>query len=266
MSRLMRPWRALGLALCLLAAAAPALGGGLPGAESGAAGKSGFIRSQKAPPQPSRPGQRGSQVLALQRALEETGYLAQGEDGLFGARTRAAVASFQADHGLAPTGQADRDTVWLLFRKPKPGKGDTLMPYWYGGGSELIPWGAEFEVKDVRSGITFKAKRMMGVSHLDAEPVTSFDTLEMQRAYGGTWSWNRRPILLRYLGEVYAASMNGKPHSYDYNRMNAMDGHFCIHFFGSRIDGNQRIDDAHVQAAVEASLTRWEDPPTRPAK
>lgn len=217
---------------------------------------------QAALTQPLNPGARGAQVLLLQQALHHRGY-PHPADGAYGQATMAALAAFQQDQGLPATGRADTASLKLLFSRPAPAPGDTLLPYWYAGGSDLIPWGAEFEIKDVRSGITFNARRMMGTSHLDAEPVTSFDTMEMKRAYSGKWSWARRPILLRYRGQVIAASMNGMPHSYNFNRMNAMDGHFCIHFFGSRIDGNQRIDDAHVQAAMEAARTRWEDPPTQ---
>ena len=249
MSRL---YRFLSALLCLLLLAAPTLSeGARPTAP------------RALPDGPLNPGARGSGVLLLQQALLGLGYLPD-TSGVYGRATITALAAFQKDRGLTATGRADRASLRLLFLKPGPQEGDTLLPYWYGGGSELIPWGAEFEVKDVRSGLTFTARRMMGTSHLDAEPVTSHDTFEMQKAYGGKWRWDRRPILLRYRNLVIAASMNGMPHSYDFNRMNAMDGHFCIHFFGSRIDGNQRIDDAHVQAVMEASFTRWEDGPTQP--
>ena len=52
--------------------------------------------------------------------------------------------------------------------------------------------------------------------------------------------------------------MNGKPHGIDAVPRNGMEGHFCIHFFGSLIDGSQRIDEKHLLCVTEASYARWE--------
>ncbi len=211
-------------------------------------------------PRESGPGERGSHVQRLQQALIALNYLPSGAvDGVFSEDTLRAVLAFQKAHGLRETGTADRDTLRVLFTKPGSVPGTTLMPYWYSGGSDLIPVGAVFEVKDVRTGIRFTCRRLGGASHLDAEPLTSFDTLAMKDAYGGVWSWNRRPVLLQYQGEVYAASMNGMPHSWQSITANHMDGHFCIHFFESRIDTSQRVDAEHLQCVFEASLARWDD-------
>ena len=212
-------------------------------------------------PRESNSGARGSHVLQLQQALAGLGYLPSGAaDGVFSDATLLAVLAFQHDRGLPETGRADRDTLWLLFVKPRHVPGDTQLLYWYDGGSFVIPAGAVFEVQDVRTGIVFTCRRLGGVSHLDAEPLTPFDTLAMKQAYGGEWSWDRRPVLLRYQNEVYAASMNGMPHSWETIPGNRMDGHFCIHFFGSRIDTSQRVDADHLQCAFEASFARWNDP------
>lgn len=220
------------------------------------------IEETQSLPMESGPGERGSHVMRLQQALISLYYLPSGAaDGVFSEETLRAVLAFQETNGLRETGRADRDTLRALFTKPRSVPGTTLMPYWYGGGSNLIPVGAVFEVKDVRTGIRFTCRRLGGASHLDAEPLTSFDTLAMKEAYGGAWSWNRRPVLLRYEGEVYAASMNGMPHSWQSITANHMDGHFCIHFFESRIDTSQRVDAEHLQCVFEASFARWDDVP-----
>ena len=220
------------------------------------------LQAHKGIPLPSSQGARGSHVRQLQQALTGLGYLPAGAAGVFSETTALAVAAFQKESGLRVSGRADEETLRVLFTKPKNTPGATRMPPWYGGGSGLIPWGAVFQVKDVRTGIKFTCYRMMGTSHLDAEPLTPFDTLAMKEAYGGDWSWDRRPVLLNYRGEVYAASMNGMPHGYYSNRNNTMKGHFCIHFFGSRGDTSQLVDSAHLQAAFEASMTQWDSPAT----
>lgn len=213
-------------------------------------------------PQPTKPGEQGSQVQLLQQRLIGAGFLPEGADTVvYDESTRSAVAVFQAQNGIRATGVADLDTLLVLFRKPKSKQGITQVPEWYGGGSDLIPFGAVFEIKDVRSGAIFSVYRMMGQSHLDAEPLTKEDTDKMKQAYPA-WSWDRRPILIRYEEQVYAASMNGMPHSYQSNKTSGFPGHFCIHFAFSRGDSSQRLDAEHQQAVLEAAATQWEDPPT----
>ena len=51
-----------------------------------------------------RLGSRGSEVVRLQRALREQGYLLR-PDGRFGPMTREAVMTFQSTHRLPPTGE-----------------------------------------------------------------------------------------------------------------------------------------------------------------
>lgn len=51
-----------------------------------------------------RRGSHGSDVEALQGALEAAGYDCGGVDGSFGAHTEAAVRAFQRDHGLSVDG------------------------------------------------------------------------------------------------------------------------------------------------------------------
>jgi|LSQX01.1.fsa_nt_gb peptidoglycan hydrolase-like protein with peptidoglycan-binding domain len=210
-------------------------------------------------PRESGPGDKGTAVLWLQQALIRHHYLNLPASGVFDSGTHQALVQFQTDQGLAASGRADRDTLPRLMTRPEEAGPLTLMPAWYAGAEDLIPMGATFEIKDVRTGIRFTCARMMGVSHLDAEPVTPYDTQQMNRVYGGTWSWDRRPILLRYQNQVYAASMNGMPHGYVANRQNGMPGHFCVHFSYSRGDGSQRVDTEHLNAAFEASFANWDD-------
>ncbi len=209
-------------------------------------------------PAPSRRGQRGRHVLQTQQALMDQGLLSKAADGVFDEQTSQALSAFQAALGLKQSGAADRETLRLLFTPPPPEIGDTLRPYWYGGGSDMVPIGAEFIIRDVRTGIQFSCVRIMGVSHLDAEPLTPEDTALMKAAYGGVWAWGRRPILLNYQGQIIAASMNGKPHGWEVIPNNDMVGHFCVHFFGARGDGSQRVDPDHLACAVEASYARWD--------
>jgi peptidoglycan hydrolase-like protein with peptidoglycan-binding domain len=208
-------------------------------------------------PAPSGPGASGSHVKRLQEALRDRGYYLSEPDGAYDVDTLRAVADFQQDSGLKADGRAESDTIRVLFGKGPAKAGETQTLDWYAGGSDVIPWGAVFQVKDVRSGAIFTCRRMEGSSHMDVEPLTSCDTVAMLGAYHGEWRWDRRPVLLKYQGVVYAASMNGMPHGYISIRDNAMPGHFCIHFLGSRVQRSHLVSATHMECVIEASHAVW---------
>lgn len=62
-----------------------------------------------------RKGSQGREVVTLQQALAELGYLNGATDGNFGTGTETAVKNFQADHGLEADGIAGRMTLEALF-------------------------------------------------------------------------------------------------------------------------------------------------------
>jgi len=53
-------------------------------------------------------------VVNVQVALQEQGYYAGATDGDLGPQTRAALAAYQADHGLAVTSAVDKPTLETL--------------------------------------------------------------------------------------------------------------------------------------------------------
>ena len=91
---------------------------------------------------------------------------------------------------------------------------------------------------------------------MDTEPLTAEDTAIMKEIYGGAWSWDRRAILVKYDGHVYAASMNGMPHGTS-TIDNGFDGHFCVHFTGSKTHGTDRVDEDHQAAVAQATQYSW---------
>ena len=63
-----------------------------------------------------RLGSRGSDVIRLQTALNALGYDCGTADGIFGAKTEAAVRNFQRDHSLTVDGVAGRMT-WAAIER-----------------------------------------------------------------------------------------------------------------------------------------------------
>ena len=53
-------------------------------------------------------------IINVQFALQELGYYAGATDGILGPHTRAALAAFQADNGLAVTSAVDQPTLQTL--------------------------------------------------------------------------------------------------------------------------------------------------------
>lgn len=217
----------------------------------------GSIRDLGDAPVTSRPGDTGSHVKKLQQALQIKGLYTGKIDGIYGKGTTAAVKAFQKKHGLSRDGIAGKVTIRTLFGEDaaddKTIKTEKLK--WFGN-ENTIPKGATVTIKDVQTGKTFKAVRWSGANHMDTEPATKADAATIKEIYGGSWSWTRRPILVKYNGHVYAASMNGMPHGTS-TISNGFDGHFCIHFTGSKTHETNRVDSDHQECVQTALKYSW---------
>ena len=62
-------------------------------------------------------GSTGQTVREIQQKLTNWGYYNYSIDGIYGSATRNAVKTFQAAHGLSPTGTIDRATYNLLYEE-----------------------------------------------------------------------------------------------------------------------------------------------------
>lgn len=202
-------------------------------------------------------GSNGSEVKKLQQKLKELGYFSGSTDGKYGNSTVKAVKAFQKAKGLTQDGVAGPATLKAMNKTTKSaGKYTTEQLNWFKNGSKTIPKGSVFEVKDCLTGKVFTCRRWSGVNHLDAEPRTAEDTRILKSIYG-SWSWRRRPILVKYNGHVYAASMNGMPHGTNTIKGNKFDGHFCIHFTNSKTHQSKKVDPDHQNCVKKALKYTW---------
>lgn len=213
--------------------------------------------SQIATPNTTKRGNSGQHVLALQQALKIKGYYKAPIDSSYGAKTVEAVKAFQKRVGLKQDGVAGNDVIKKLFGKNAANfTYETEQLNWFGN-EGTIPKGAIFTVKDIDTGITFSARRWSGANHLDAEPINSDNAGKLKKASGGSFSWMRRAVLVKYNGHVYAASMNTMPHGDDTIAGNSYEGHFCIHFLNSKTHETNRKDAAHQNAVARAARNTW---------
>lgn len=246
-------------------------------------------------------GMSSDQVKKAQTKLKELGYFNENATGYFGEVTKNAVISFQKNNNCTADGVIGKTTWNKLFNNPKKkpttakvsssqttktttSRGDSQK------GNALVSWadaqnifyiGCTATVIDIKTGIKFNIRRWFGTNHADCETVTDDDTVKMKQAFGGSWSWDRRAIILVVDGRKLAASMAGFPHAgldsqpalatvsgrsggygkgqnLDKIKGNNMDGHFDVHFLNSRTHGTNKVDSSH-QAAVKTAAAYIEN-------
>ncbi len=143
-----------------------------------------------------------------------------------------------------------KDLVQVKEEAPQPRKAIRVASSRSGGRSvgELVSWdtaknlfsrGETATITDVETGLSFRIKRKGGSNHADNEPLTSADAATMKNIYGGSWSWDRRAIVLKVGDKKIAASMAGMPHGSETIANNDFSGHFDIHFKGSMTHGSE---------------------------
>ncbi|MGM0415125.1 MAG: peptidoglycan-binding protein [Bacillota bacterium] len=122
--------------------------------------------------------------------------------------------------------------------------------------SRLFPRNSQATLTDVETGLSFRVKRLYGTNHADVEPLTAQDTNVLRRIYGGSWSWDRRAVIVNINGRLIAGSINGVPHG-GQSISNNFNGHICLHFQGSRTHGGNRLDPDHQNMIKRASSQSW---------
>ncbi len=215
-------------------------------------------------------GDEGRQVRALQVQLKKLGYYTKTLNGEYDYNTAEAVSAFQRGNKLTVNGTANATTLRKIMSskavtKAEADKADidtktyvTEKLDWFKKGQSTFPKKAIIQVKDVRTGLIFKAKVMYGTNHLDVEPLTKADTAILLKINGGVeFSWRRRPMLVKYNGHVYAASIYSEPHGDQTILDNNFDGQFCLHFYGSKTHGTDEVKQDHQDCVAQAMKATW---------
>ncbi|MBQ6951855.1 MAG: peptidoglycan-binding protein [Clostridia bacterium] len=225
-------------------------------------------------------GSTGEDVQALQNKLVEKGYLdAQYVTGTYQTATEDAVKAFQKANKLAVDGIAGDQTQHALFGTVPEGyyTGSTVTPvlypveksdWWTGDINKLWAVGTKAIITDVKTGISFRAQRLYGDNHADAEPATTEDTEAICRIFGVNnpqeisdreqelQSYRRRPLWVTIGNRTFCGSMYGIPHNYDGDRIpdNNYNGQFCVHFTNSMTHGSK---DNPAKVDVDNAKNGW---------
>lgn len=110
--------------------------------------------------------------------------------------------------------------------------------------SQIIPHYSTFSITDLETGLTWRAQRRAGSQHADIQPLSKADTAILKAVYAGSWSWNRRAVIVEYAGKRIAASVNGMPHGSG-ALANGFPGHHCLHFLNCTTHGGDNLDPVH---------------------
>lgn len=230
-------------------------------------------------------GSRGAAVSELQTKLKNKGFYSGAIDGIFGTGTENAVKAFQKANGLAADGIVGSKTLAALNQSTDSSRGNVDRP---SGGVELIHWNdvdkiwprdSSAVIVDVDTGKRINVYRSGGYNHADVETLTAADTEILKSLYGGSFSWNRRAVIVEVNGRRIAASMAGMPHAgrddqpnramvsnrsggYGYGsnldaiKGNNMDGVFDVHFYQSKTHGTNKVDSAHQNMVQKAASVK----------
>ena len=226
-----------------------------------------------------RRGDKGTDVSRLQTELSKLGFLpASGITGTYTIETSEAVKAYQRVAGLAVDGVAGPLTQHRMYGTVPVGSnnpGGTVDPALYP--IEKEAWTAVDKIwqrgmtavlTDVKTGLSFRAKRWAGGSHADVEPLTAADTAVMCRIFGVTSAqqiadknlYQRKATWATVNGHTYAASVYGVPHNYpagDTIANNDFNGQFCVHFVGSTTHNNPNTPDADHQKAIQEAYDKF---------
>jgi hypothetical protein len=217
-------------------------------------------------------GSTGDKVINLQMRLRDLGYYNYKITGYYGSVTREAVAVFQQTNNLQVDGTVGPETSGFLYsnqakRRPiisdkKTAKGPVSrggaarvgkLVDWFKSVNRMFPKGSSVTVIDYETGISYRMVRVGGSNHADVEPATKSDTQKLLSTYGGSWSWERRAVLVKFGGTYIAGSINGMPHGYETVPGNGMDGQVCIHFLNSKTHIRSAKDSEHQRMVRKAA-------------
>lgn len=154
---------------------------------------------------------------------------------------------------------------WLAELAATAHTSGTLELVQWSEARDIVTRGYIFTVIDVRTGLSWEMASFSIGSHADVETITAADTATMRQAFGGSWTWTPRPVVVVARGRALAASINGMPHAGWTRSGNNMNGHVCLHFQGSLTHNRTISHERDHQAAVLEAFrygARWLGTPT----
>ena len=175
---------------------------------------------------PLEKGATGQSVVMVQQRLIDLGYLHFRPTGSYGDMTKSAVAAFQRRNGISSTGVFAESTFSMFYSRGLiRAAGNASIPRVIGPGGqgkpepgELAPWeevsaafpvGATATVMDYKTQKTFQVRRTGGTHHADVVFASAADQQAFLTCFGGSYTWEKRPMILEADGRLFAGSVFG---------------------------------------------------------
>ena len=190
----------------------------------------------------------------VQERLSSKGYLSKNAvTGSSNGATSKAVRIFKMVNGLSVNSTLNKATVKKLFSSGARTKPTINNKSWSSSGiSSVFRKRSLATLVDLATGTRIRIRRVGGHNHLDVEPKTASDTARLKKVYGGTFSWDSRPVLLIAGGKYYAAAMNSMPHGAEISKSNNFNGQFCVHLNGCITHGSEQSNPYHQSNVKKA--------------
>ena len=88
---------------------------------------------------------------------------------------------------------------------------------------------------------------------MEIEPINAEETARYLAIFSGASSYEKRPCLIEYNGQIWAASLCGMPHGTATVSGNNCNGTLCLYFFDSTGHGTVLPDVEHSANLLLAS-------------
>jgi len=118
----------------------------------------------------------------------------------------------------------------------------------------LVPTRTPFRITDVGTGIYYYVIAMSNGNHSDVETATAADTALLNETFGGWQTWSGRPVWVTIGNRTFSASIHNMPHAQQTIADNNMDGHICLHFYGSTTHNTNLPTYHHVIMEAQAAF------------
>ena len=115
---------------------------------------------------------------------------------------------------------------------------------------EILPLFTPIRIIDIGTGIVYYVSSLSNGNHADVETLTVHDTMLLMLSFDWVETWTSRPVWVQFGGRTFAAAIHSVAHDIYTIQDNGMDGHVCLHFFGSTTHaGNAPV---HLGTVLEA--------------